>query len=92
MSVLVESRVRIATKRRQRKTQKKPASRLRVLVLVERPLRSATRKAQHRSNRNGTAAAPGACDVPRFDLSEGPRIRSFFAGTGRSTARVLRTA
>ena len=68
-----------------RQTQATTESLLRVLVLVERPLRSAEngRKRPKRHERNAKAAAPFAREIPRLDLLEGPflRIWAFFEAT-----------
>ena len=72
VAVHVYPRARSANGARQ--TQNKTATRLLVLVLVERRLRSAEkgRKRPKRHDRPALAAAPVAREVPRLDLVEGP--------------------
>ena len=75
---------------RARQTQPTTETRLLVPVLVERLLRSAengrTWPIQH--NRNATAAAPFAREVPRLDLLEGPflRVWEFFVDVAFTVA------
>ena len=77
---------------RQRQSQTTTESLLIVLVLVERRLPRAgnERKRPKRHERNATAAAPVAREVPRIDLLEGPFLRTwaFFEATaGRAVGR-----
>ena len=64
---------------RQRQSQTKTVSRLRVLVLVERLLPSAEneRKQPKRHERTAIAAAPFSREVPRLDLVKGPLLRTW---------------
>ena len=80
-----------------RQTQATTESLLRVLVLVERLLRSAEngRKRPTRHKRNAKAAPPFSREVPRIDLLEGPFLRiwaSFEATAGRSAGRESHAA
>ena len=86
VAVDVFPRARIADGNRQ--TQNTPESTLRVLVLVERLLRSAENgpNRHNQRKRNANAAEPLAREVPRIDLLEGPFLRrlAFFVATTTS--------
>ena len=78
VAVHVSPRVRSANGARQ--TQKASDPRLRVPVLVERflPRAGNERKRPKRHKRTEIiAAAPGAREVPRLDLLEGPFLRTW---------------
>ena len=97
VAVHVLPRVRCGSNgaKQKRRVRRTIATLLLVLVLVERPLRSAVKARKRKTERIAPAAAPFAREVPRLDLLEGPflRARAFFeaaaslCGPGRSVGR-----
>ena len=76
--------------KQKRRVRRTIATLLLVLVLVERPLRSAVKARKRKTERIAPAAAPFAREVPRLDLLEAPFLRAwafFEAFAGRSVGR-----
>ena len=63
--------------KQKRRVRRTIATLLLVLVLVERPLRSAVKARKRKTERIAPAAAPFAREVPRLDLLEGPFLRTW---------------